>query len=363
MADALIALRPIGLPPFTIQVNNRKVPEGFYLGLGLTDVVGVAADRRQARQDRAGAGRAALLEEAGADAGAGARPASRWPGSARRTPRSSTGCAPSASSTRLLDEGLARAGARSSRPAAEHAPGVAGRGPADRARPGLLHGHGLRDASWTGCPTSARSAPGAATTRWPATAGTPTRASGISIGVTPARRRRCVGRGLGRRRPGPCRRCVLVAVPDEKRRPDCDRIAARLRRRGIPVEVAPSAAKYGKQIRHADRRGIPFVWFPGEDGPRPGQGHPLRRPGRRGRRQLAAARTGPVAAGGPRLTAVSGEQARVLVQEVDPPPGGPAPKLQPRACRMPWIAVPCVVADEDVPVDGEVGPAAVGEGS
>ena len=61
--------------------------------------------------------------------------------------------------------------------------------------------------------------------------------------------------------------CVLVAVPDEKRRPDCDRIAARLRRRDIPVEVAPSAAKYGKQIRHADRRGIPFVWFPGDDAP------------------------------------------------------------------------------------------------
>ncbi|HTF08802.1 MAG TPA: histidine--tRNA ligase, partial [Asanoa sp.] len=26
----------------------------------------------------------------------------------------------------------------------------------------------------------------------------------------------------------------------------------------------PTAAKYGKQIRHAERRGIPFVWFPGE---------------------------------------------------------------------------------------------------
>ena len=33
---------------------------------------------------------------------------------------------------------------------------------------------------------------------------------------------------------------------------------------GIPCEVAPSAAKYGKQIRHADRRGIPYVWFPGD---------------------------------------------------------------------------------------------------
>jgi histidyl-tRNA synthetase len=30
--------------------------------------------------------------------------------------------------------------------------------------------------------------------------------------------------------------------------------------------VAPSAAKFGKQIKYADRRGIPFVWFPGTAG-------------------------------------------------------------------------------------------------
>ena len=36
--------------------------------------------------------------------------------------------------------------------------------------------------------------------------------------------------------------------------------------RGIPTEVSPSAAKFGKQIRYAERRGIPYVWFPGADG-------------------------------------------------------------------------------------------------
>ena len=30
--------------------------------------------------------------------------------------------------------------------------------------------------------------------------------------------------------------------------------------------MSPSAAKYGKQIRYAERRGIPYVWFPGDDG-------------------------------------------------------------------------------------------------
>ena len=39
-------------------------------------------------------------------------------------------------------------------------------------------------------------------------------------------------------------------------------MAAALRARGIACEVAPSAQKYGKQIRFAERRGIPFVWFP-----------------------------------------------------------------------------------------------------
>ncbi|MFD0822201.1 ATP phosphoribosyltransferase regulatory subunit, partial [Micromonospora zhanjiangensis] len=60
--------------------------------------------------------------------------------------------------------------------------------------------------------------------------------------------------------------CVLVAVPDEAHRPEINRIADQLRRRGVPTEVSPSAAKFGKQIRYAERRGIPYVWFPGADG-------------------------------------------------------------------------------------------------
>lgn len=59
---------------------------------------------------------------------------------------------------------------------------------------------------------------------------------------------------------------VLVALPDEASRAACTGIAGALRARGIPVEVSASAAKYGRQIRAADRRGIPFVWFPGAGG-------------------------------------------------------------------------------------------------
>ena len=58
---------------------------------------------------------------------------------------------------------------------------------------------------------------------------------------------------------------VLVALAGEDSRPVSERIATDLRRRGIACEVAPSPAKYGKQIRYAERRGIPFVWFPASE--------------------------------------------------------------------------------------------------
>ena len=114
---------------------------------------------------------------------------------------------------------------------------------------------------------------------------------GLSIGVTRLVSA-LVGRGLSiATRSVPT--CVLVAVPDEKRRSECDLIARVLRRRGIPAEVSPSAAKYGKQIRHADRRGIPFVWFPGDDeGGDEVRDIRSRRAGARGRRRVGAPRRG-----------------------------------------------------------------------
>ena len=57
---------------------------------------------------------------------------------------------------------------------------------------------------------------------------------------------------------------VLVALVDEDSRDISDEVAARLRARGIPTEVAATAQRFGKQIRYAERRGIPFVWFPAE---------------------------------------------------------------------------------------------------
>jgi histidyl-tRNA synthetase len=64
---------------------------------------------------------------------------------------------------------------------------------------------------------------------------------------------------------------VLVALPDEEARPTCNAVAQRLRARGIPTEVAAAPQKFGKQLRYADRRGIPFVWFPDS-----GDGHQVK---------------------------------------------------------------------------------------
>ena len=58
---------------------------------------------------------------------------------------------------------------------------------------------------------------------------------------------------------------VLVALVDEESRGASDAVAMALRANGVPCEVAPAPQKFGKQIRFAERRGIPYVWFPPAD--------------------------------------------------------------------------------------------------
>ena len=57
---------------------------------------------------------------------------------------------------------------------------------------------------------------------------------------------------------------VLVAVWNEADRSASNVIANQLRARGIAADVAPTAAKLGKQIKYADKLGIPYVWFPSD---------------------------------------------------------------------------------------------------
>jgi histidyl-tRNA synthetase len=83
---------------------------------------------------------------------------------------------------------------------------------------------------------------------------------GVSIGVS-----RLLGRFLGGgmlRASRATPTCVLVALVADDTREQSARIARTLRSRGIAAEVFHEPLRFGKQIRHADRRGIPFVWFP-----------------------------------------------------------------------------------------------------
>jgi histidyl-tRNA synthetase len=84
---------------------------------------------------------------------------------------------------------------------------------------------------------------------------------GISFGVTRTLAP-LFSRGLTGSRSTPT--CVLVVLVDEGSRAESRECAAALRARGIPAEVAPAPQKYGKQIRYAERRGIPYVWFPAQ---------------------------------------------------------------------------------------------------
>ncbi|MDD7384990.1 MAG: histidine--tRNA ligase [Actinomycetaceae bacterium] len=87
---------------------------------------------------------------------------------------------------------------------------------------------------------------------------------GLSIGVS-----RLVSRLIGRHLVQASRAVptvVLVAVNDESQRRDATKTAMALRRRGIAADVSPNSAKFGKQIKYADKRGIPFVWFTTDEG-------------------------------------------------------------------------------------------------
>ena len=87
---------------------------------------------------------------------------------------------------------------------------------------------------------------------------------GISFGLTRVLAPLLAKGVLTASRPVPS--AVLVAVDAEESRAVADDVADLLRRRGVACEVSPNAPAYGKQIRFAERRGIPYVWFGGPQG-------------------------------------------------------------------------------------------------
>lgn len=83
---------------------------------------------------------------------------------------------------------------------------------------------------------------------------------GISIGVS-----RLVSHLLKTGALSTARQCpteVLIILPDDAGRPVCNAIARRLRQAGVATEIFHQPQKMQKQIRYADRKGIPQVLFP-----------------------------------------------------------------------------------------------------
>jgi histidyl-tRNA synthetase len=255
IADAIDRL-PV--PPLVIKVNNRKIAEGFYRGLGLEDVTRVL--RIVDKLDKIGPdGVTEQLIDAGAT-NAQAKAALRLAEISSPDPSFADQVRELGVRHDLLDEGLEQL-SQVMTAASEHAPGLL---LADlRIARGLdyytgtvyelfLRGQESFGAIGAGGRYDALASDGRTT--YPGV--------GISIGIT-----RLLGRLFGQGQLTASRStptAVLVALADEDSRADAMRTAATLRARGIPVEVAPAAAKFGKQIRFADRRGIPYVWFPGD---------------------------------------------------------------------------------------------------
>ena len=55
---------------------------------------------------------------------------------------------------------------------------------------------------------------------------------------------------------------ILVVMPDEDLRDNVLKTATTLRNRGYKVEMYHAASKLKKQLSYAEKKGIPFIWFP-----------------------------------------------------------------------------------------------------
>lgn len=256
MAEAFEGLRRLGLPPMTIRVSNRRLAEGFYLGLGLDDPTAVL--RAVDKLDKVGPDgvRRDLLAAGASDSQVDAC-------LALASIRSSgTGFVDQVralgSRHDLLDQGL------------EELAAVVGA--AERRAPGALvadlsiargldyYTGTVYETTMAGFEQHGSACSGGRYDSLASDGKVTYPGVGISFGVTRVLGL-LFGRGLTASRSVPT--VALVAVTDEERRPDAEAVAGALRGRGISALVSPAAEKFGKQIRFADRRGIPYVWFVG----------------------------------------------------------------------------------------------------
>ncbi len=257
------ALAELPLPPLSVQVNNRKLIQGFYRGLGIPDVTSAirVIDKLDKLPAEVVAGQ--LVELAGATADQ-AEQCLRL-ATIRVSDSSFVDAVRALGVTdELLDEGLAELAA-----VLEGCADVVGERVTVEANLRIARGLDY----YTGTVLEIfmagyerlKSVGGGGRYDALATDGRTTYPGvGVSFGVSRTLVPLIAEGALTGSRAVPS--AVLVALTDEEGRPASNAVAGALRRRGIACEVAPDPAKFGKQIRYAERRGIPYVWFVQADG-------------------------------------------------------------------------------------------------
>ncbi|MGO4385268.1 histidine--tRNA ligase [Specibacter sp. RAF43] len=258
IAEALSAL-PI--PAFKLRINNRKLAEGFYRGIGLSDTAGVLRSIDKLEKIGAAAVAQLLKSELGATDDQAAKALAL---ASIRTEDTSFVAAVRALgvSDELMEEGLNEL-EQVIAAAVQRAPGsvVADLSIArgldyytGTVYETVLVGHESLGSICSGGRYDALASKG--NRKFPGV--------GLSIGVT-----RLVSRILSQEFASASRSvptAVLVTLADDDSWSAAQEVAAALRARGISTEVAAKAEKFGKQIKYADRRGIPYVWFTDADG-------------------------------------------------------------------------------------------------
>lgn len=258
IADALSAL-PIG--DFRLRVNNRKLAEGFYRGLGLDDPDAVlrAIDKLEKIGDEAVA--KILVEEVGAtreqaDAALALAKIRTLDTSFVEQVRAL------GVTHELLDTGLDEL-SQVIDAASKRAPGKVmadlsiARGLdyyTGTVYETVLVGHESLGSICSGGRYESLASKGKK--NYPGV--------GLSIGVTRLISRILAEEVVTASRSVPS--VVYVTLANDDSWHEAQDVASKLRERGIACEVAASAEKFGKQIKFADRRGIPFVWFTHADG-------------------------------------------------------------------------------------------------
>ncbi|CAM3063993.1 Histidine--tRNA ligase [Arthrobacter ulcerisalmonis] len=255
------ALGALPIPDFRLRINNRKLAEGFYRGIGLADTAGVL--RSIDKLEKIGAAKVAELLKA--ELGATDEQAQKALQLAGiRTEDTSFVAQVRALGVQddLLEEGLTEL-EQVVAAVVQRAPGkvVADLSIArgldyytGTVVETVLVGHEQLGSICSGGRYDALASKG--NRKFPGV--------GLSIGVT-----RLVSRILSQDLAKASRSvptAVLVALSADESWSAAQDVAAQLRSRGIATEVAAKAEKFGKQIKYADRRGIPFVWFTDDDG-------------------------------------------------------------------------------------------------